>query len=202
MRQINSVLHRKCDNVIFTAKCNAHKSLRRHYNNFSIVFSMACQVGQLESSLRRSARLGQEVLERASRRNVDWSTSPSRNTSTDHNAGGEEEGYTTYTNLDDAFETIAEFMAQTTYQCKNFYMSETEPRINERSHVCRYHYRSPQRPQTSLQQSMKHESSPEDFHIEVSPGTYAITAGMQDCQPQTRVVCIEAGETMNLTFNL
>lgn len=30
----------------------------------------------LESSLRRSARLGRQVLERASRRTVDWTSSP------------------------------------------------------------------------------------------------------------------------------
>ncbi|CAB1323533.1 unnamed protein product [Coregonus sp. 'balchen'] len=129
---------------------------------------MASQAWQLESSLRRSARLGLEVLERASRRRVDWSSSvsPSPNTtSTDGNAGNEVLGNSAHTSLDDAFETIAEFMAQTTYQCKA-------------------------------------RSSPEDFHIEVSPGTYAITAGMQDSQQQTRLVRINAGESMNLTFHL
>lgn len=49
---------------------------------------------------------------------------------------------------------------------------------------------------------LKALSEPEDFLIEVSPGTYAITAGMQDAGPQTRVVHISAGESMSLTFNL
>ncbi|XP_010882540.2 A-kinase-interacting protein 1 [Esox lucius] len=166
---------------------------------------MASQTWQLESSLRRSARLGLEVLERASRRSVDWSSiSPSRSTTpTEGNAGVEEQGDSSHTNLDDAFETIAEFMAQTTCHCKNFYMSETEPGINERDHVCRYHSRSPQHTGTSLQQTRKHARSlHEDFHIEVSPGTYMITAGTEDSQQQTRLVRIQAGESMNLTFHL
>ncbi|TSK38522.1 hypothetical protein Baya_2938 [Bagarius yarrelli] len=45
-------------------------------------------------------------------------------------------------------------------------------------------------------------SEPEDFLVEVSPGTYAITAAMPDAGPQTRVVHINAGESMRLTFNL
>ncbi|XP_041692558.1 A-kinase-interacting protein 1 [Coregonus clupeaformis] len=166
---------------------------------------MASQAWQLESSLRRSARLGLEVLERASRRRVDWSSSvsPSPNTtSTDGNAGNEVLGNSAHTSLDDAFETIAEFMAQTTNQCKNFYTPETEPMENERTHVCKYHSQSHQRPGTTLQIRKHARSSPEDFHIEVSPGTYAITAGMQDSQQQTRLVRINAGESMNLTFHL
>ncbi|XP_055778174.1 A-kinase-interacting protein 1-like isoform X2 [Salvelinus fontinalis] len=122
----------------------------------------------MELSLLRSARLGLEVLERASRRSVDWSSSnpyPSTTPKDDNAVSEEVQGDSAHTSLDDAFETIAEFMAQTTYQCKA-------------------------------------QSSPEDFHIEVSPGTYKITAGAQDSQQQTRVVRINAGESMNLTFHL
>ncbi|XP_071271612.1 A-kinase-interacting protein 1 [Salvelinus alpinus] len=165
---------------------------------------MATQAWQLESSLRRSARLGLEVLERASRRSVDWtSVSPSPNTTpTDGSAGSEVLGNSAHTSMDDAFETIVEFMAQTTYQCKNFYTSETELMENERTHVCRFHSQSHQCTGTSLQIRKHARSSPEDFHIEVSPGTYAITAGTQDSQQQTRLVRINAGESMNLTFHL
>ncbi|KAJ7998160.1 hypothetical protein DPEC_G00219710 [Dallia pectoralis] len=167
---------------------------------------MASQAGQLESSLRRSAKLGLEVLERACRRSVDWSSvSPSSATPSDGNTRSEKECQddSSHTHLDDAFETIAEFMAQTTYQCKNFYLSETEPRLNERDHVCRYHAKSPQHSETSPLQDRKHaRSSPEDFHIEVSPGTYVITAGSEDSQQQSRLVHIKAGESRNLTFHL
>lgn len=49
---------------------------------------------------------------------------------------------------------------------------------------------------------LKGSSESEDFLIEVSPGTYSITAAMQDTKPQTKTVRINAGESMNLTFNL
>lgn len=42
----------------------------------------------------------------------------------------------------------------------------------------------------------------EDFFIEVSPGTYAVTASMPDSQKQTQLVSVKAGESINLTFNL
>lgn len=42
----------------------------------------------------------------------------------------------------------------------------------------------------------------EDFFIEVSPGTYAITAGLPESQQQTQLVSVKAGESVNLTFNL
>ncbi|KAM6973346.1 A-kinase-interacting protein 1 [Aplochiton taeniatus] len=91
----------------------------------------------LESSLRRSAILGQEVLERASRRSVDWA-------------------------------------------------SNSNPS------------------QTPIEDGNQSEAllSDEDFHIEVSPGTYAITAGTADSRQQTRLVSIKAGESVNLTFDL
>lgn len=42
----------------------------------------------------------------------------------------------------------------------------------------------------------------EDFFIEVSPGTYTVTAGMPDSQQQTQLVSVKAGESVDLTFNL
>ncbi len=49
---------------------------------------------------------------------------------------------------------------------------------------------------------LKGSSEPEDFLIEVSPGTYSITAAMQDAKPQTKTVRINAGESTSLTFKL
>ncbi|MEQ2164187.1 hypothetical protein GOODEAATRI_003999, partial [Goodea atripinnis] len=69
--------------------------------------------------------------------------------------------------LHDAFATIAEFMAQTSYHCKG--------------PVC---------------------TTGEDFYIEVSPGTYTITASLPDSQRQTQLVSVKPGESVDLTFNL
>ncbi|XP_070828619.1 A-kinase-interacting protein 1 isoform X1 [Chaetodon trifascialis] len=170
----------------------------------------------LESSLRRSASLGLEVLERASRRSVDWtSTGASQTpTSTDEDTQIPVEVPRPRTELDDVFATIADFMAQTTHQCKRFYQSGccVEPTDTERSHVSRFHTRSPAETTTPVLSTRKHAKVPsnrgavspaaEDFFIEVSPGTYAITASMPESQKQTQLVSVKAGESINLTFNL
>lgn len=43
---------------------------------------------------------------------------------------------------------------------------------------------------------------PEDFHIELSPGNYAITAGIEGAAPQTQVVRVQPGQSKNLVFDL
>ncbi|XP_038562900.1 A-kinase-interacting protein 1 isoform X3 [Micropterus salmoides] len=120
----------------------------------------------------------------------------------------------THTELDDVFATIAQFMEQTTYQCKRFYESDccTEPTDTERSHVSRFHRRSAAGMTTPALSTRKHVRAPyskgrvsaagEDFYIELSPGTYAITASMPESQQQTQLVSIKAGESINLTFDL
>lgn len=172
----------------------------------------------LESSLRRSASLGLEVLERASRRSVNWADSGASQTPTttdeDTEVSVDVPARRTHTELDDVFSTIADFMAQTTYQCKRFYESGrcAEPTDTERIHVSRFHRRSAAGTTTSAL-SRKPAKTPykkgrmpavdEDFFIEVSPGTYAVTATMPDSQQQqTQLVTVKSGESVDLTFNL
>uniref|UniRef100_A0A8C6M9P7 A kinase (PRKA) interacting protein 1 n=1 Tax=Nothobranchius furzeri TaxID=105023 RepID=A0A8C6M9P7_NOTFU len=121
----------------------------------------------LESSLRRSGRLGLEVLERASGRCVDWTSTGASQTPTASDEITHPTVKRTRSELDDAFATITEFMAQTTRRCKG--------------HV---------------------SSAKEDFYIEVSPGTYAVTASLPESQQQTHLVRVKAGESFQLTFNL
>nr|XP_020449167.1 A-kinase-interacting protein 1 isoform X2 [Monopterus albus]XP_020449168.1 A-kinase-interacting protein 1 isoform X2 [Monopterus albus] len=162
----------------------------------------------LESSLKRSATLGLEVLERASRRSVDWtSTGVSQTSTTTDEEDTQIPARRTCTELHDAFATIAEFMAQTTYQCKRFYESGccTGPTDNERRHVSRFHTQPAARKTTPALPTRKHgcvSAAGEDFYIEVSPGIYAITASMPESQRQTQLVSVKAGESINLTFNL
>lgn len=40
-----------------------------------------------------------------------------------------------------------------------------------------------------------------DVDIRVSPGTYAVTASMEDCEQQTLLVSLQAGESFKLQFN-
>ncbi|KAF1386466.1 hypothetical protein PFLUV_G00095150 [Perca fluviatilis] len=163
----------------------------------------------LESSLRRSASLGLEVLERASRRSVDWtSTGASQSpTTADEDSQIPVKMPRTHTEPDDVFSTITELMAQTTHQCKRFYESGccTEPTDTERSHVSRFHSRPAVGMTTPAHSARKHgrvSAASEDFVIEVSPGTYAITASMPELEQQTQLVSVKAGESINLTFNL
>ncbi|KAK2842664.1 hypothetical protein Q5P01_012864 [Channa striata] len=146
----------------------------------------------LESSLRQSASLGLEVLERASRRRVDWSSTGSPQSSTATNKYTQIPAKRTQGELRDAFETIAEFMAQTTHQCKRFYESGCciEPTDTERTHVSQFHRRSDARKKTRDLPARKQgcvSAAGEDFYIEVSPGTYAITARLPEDQQQTQL---------------
>ncbi|KAM9481427.1 A-kinase-interacting protein 1 [Clarias gariepinus] len=168
----------------------------------------------LESSLDRSSKLGLEVLQRAKRRSETWKSvgTPHR----DHHGTEKHteilEHSATHMTLDKAFAKIVECMSETSNQCKKFYRSASAAELQgqERTHVCRFHaydlrQTSRQIENTTLTSKGAHYtglSEPEDFLIEVSPGTYAITAAMQDAGLQTRVVHINAGESMRLAFNL
>ncbi|XP_023137738.2 A-kinase-interacting protein 1 [Amphiprion ocellaris] len=161
----------------------------------------------LESSLRRSASLGLEVLERASRRSVDWTSTGASQSPTTTDEDAHIPVKKACTELNDAFATIAEFMAQTTYHCKRFYESGccTEPNDTEKKHTSRFHTRIGAGKTKPALPKRKHghvSAAGEDFYIEVSPGTYAITASMPESQQQTQLVSVKAGESINLTFNL
>uniref|UniRef100_A0A3Q3W639 Uncharacterized protein n=1 Tax=Mola mola TaxID=94237 RepID=A0A3Q3W639_MOLML len=144
---------------------------------------------RLESSLRRSARLGREVLERATRRAVDW-TNPGASQTTDNQA--DIPVRRTRTELADVFATMADLMVQMSHQCQSGCC--TEPSDAERKHASRFHTQPP----------AGHRLTPsdEDFIIDVLPGTYAVTASVQESQQQTQVVTVKPGESFHLTFNL
>ncbi|XP_019934306.2 A-kinase-interacting protein 1 [Paralichthys olivaceus] len=161
----------------------------------------------LESSLQRSASLGLEVLQRASRRSVDWTSTGASQTPTTPEEDTQIPVKRCHTELNDTFATLAELMAQTTYQCKRFYASGccTDPTDKERNHVSRFHSRSAAGRTTAALPTRKHgrvSGTDEDFHIEVSPGTYAVTAHMPESPQQTQLVSVRAGESIDLTFNL
>ncbi|KAM6926200.1 A-kinase-interacting protein 1 [Lycodopsis pacificus] len=165
----------------------------------------------LESSLRRSASLGLEVLERASRRSVDWTSTGASQTPTTTDEDTQIPVKRAHRELD-VFATLAGLMAQQTHQCKRFYESGccSEPTDTERSHVSRFHSRPAVRTTAPAPSARKHATVPhykghasgEDFFIEVSPGSYAVTASVPELQQQTRLVSVRAGESINLTFDL
>ncbi|XP_068169770.1 A-kinase-interacting protein 1 isoform X1 [Antennarius striatus] len=155
----------------------------------------------LDSSLRRSASLGREVLERASRRRVHWdghAPSPA------HDA--ELPVKRAHSELDEVFANVVHFVGQTTCQCKKFYESGCcpEPTEAERIHASRFHHRPAARttPAPSPRKPAKAWAAGEDVLIAVSPGTYAVTASAPSSRQQTKLVSVKDGESIHVTFNL
>ncbi|XP_053478941.1 A-kinase-interacting protein 1 [Ictalurus furcatus] len=196
---------------MFTGIRNNRKTSRVPVIRRRVIMAGRCW---LDASLDRSSKLGLEVLQRAKRRSESW-----KNVGSSHGDDSCTEKHTedlehpaAHMTLDNAFAKIMECMSETSNQCKRFYRSASAAELHEqeRTHMCRFHAKqllrtSRQIQTTTLTSKRAHYtalSEPEDFLIEVSPGTYAITAGMQDAGPQTRVVHISAGESMRLTFNL
>ncbi|NXE49721.1 AKIP1 protein, partial [Casuarius casuarius] len=88
---------------------------------------------------------------------------------------------------------------------------------NEIKHICRYHSKQAgeevleaaaeknaasvvsSQPKTCQQRTRK---ASKDIYIEVSPGTYSITATSEDMVKQTHVVDVSAGQSVDLTFVL
>ncbi|XP_034850958.1 A-kinase-interacting protein 1 isoform X2 [Mirounga angustirostris] len=129
-------------------------------------------------ALQRTARLGQEVLERAKRRAVDWHsrelpksgvgvTSRERPYRGRRPAAGPQrllpgEREERQPTLSASFRTMAEFMDYTSSQCGA-------------------------------------ENTSKDLYIEVYPGTYSVTVGTNDLT-KTQVVAVDSGQSVDLVF--
>ncbi|NWT55422.1 AKIP1 protein, partial [Erythrocercus mccallii] len=95
---------------------------------------------------------------------------------------------------------------------------------NEIQHFCKYHGKSTERKTDSTEEKVSryflpllwgicyppdvcdshtHSCIPsKDFYIEVSPGTYSVTAISEDMVEHTHVVDVNAGQTIDVTFVL
>ncbi|TWW76077.1 A-kinase-interacting protein 1 [Takifugu rubripes] len=160
----------------------------------------------LDSSLRRSASLGQEVLERATRRAVDWNNVGVALASSTPGGADWTKGVSMKTHARlGVFAAVAGSMAQVTSQCERFYESGccSEPSDTDRRHLSRFHPAPVSGKITpATAPGNKNGLSPdEDFDIRVPPGTYAVTAGVADSEQQTLLVNLKAGESFKLTFN-
>ncbi|XP_019750412.1 A-kinase-interacting protein 1 isoform X3 [Hippocampus comes] len=140
-------------------------------------------LASLEHSLRQSARRGREVLERASRRKVDWGELPH-----------------TYTPVADEDRAV---------YSKRFYDSVgcSQGSNIEKKHVPRYHKHIGATKIESSSQLRQHGRSqgqgpPDDFYMEVAPGLYTISASRPGSQQQTQMIDLDPGDTVSVTFNL
>ncbi|XP_025926487.1 A-kinase-interacting protein 1, partial [Apteryx rowi] len=122
--------------------------------------------------------------------------------------------------LDAAFATVAALLERAARQCEKYYSLVPACRCKEHEikHICRYHSRQASekvleaaeeeknaasvvssQPKTCQQRTRK---ASKDIYIEVSPGTYSITATSEDMVKQTHVVDVRAGQSVDLTFVL
>ncbi|KAM6408359.1 A-kinase-interacting protein 1 [Rhynochetos jubatus] len=122
--------------------------------------------------------------------------------------------------LSAAFTSIVNLMNQATKECEKYYSFTAACRCTEHEikHICRYHDRqagerelesseeegtqtsvAPSQAQTC--QQLTRQAS-KDIYIEVSPGTYSVTATSEDMVQQTHVVDVSAGQSVDLTFVL
>ncbi|NXJ31896.1 AKIP1 protein, partial [Ciconia maguari] len=84
---------------------------------------------------------------------------------------------------------------------------------HEIKHICRYHGRQAGERELESEEEevssnetffspLKTRQASEDIYIEVSPGTYSVTATSEDMVQQTHVVDVNAGQSVDLTFVL
>ncbi|KAM9266621.1 A-kinase-interacting protein 1 isoform 1-T1 [Cariama cristata] len=155
----------------------------------------------------RTAGLARNVLERAQRRRWPAGRLPA--------SAPEEDSE----RLSAAFASIVNLMNQATKECEKYYsfMAACRCKEHEIKHICRYHGRqagerelesSKERTEASVAPSQAQTSQQcsrqafEDIYIEVSPGTYSVTATSEDMVQQTHVVDVNAGQSVDLTFVL
>uniref|UniRef100_A0A8D2DCG5 A-kinase interacting protein 1 n=1 Tax=Sciurus vulgaris TaxID=55149 RepID=A0A8D2DCG5_SCIVU len=176
-------------------------------------FAAAALNGVDGRSLQRSARLGQEVLERAKRRAVNWHSqerpkgsmgSLSREGSYQRQLAA---GPHPFLPGEKYYSSVAEEGGAT--HVYRYHRGKSE------LHVCSYsrHGQRNNREKTSLSSESNYETSahaPEasrlaedvskDLYIEVYPGTYSVTVGSTASTKKTHVVAVDSGQSVDLVF--
>ncbi|KAM4898004.1 A-kinase-interacting protein 1 [Sylvia borin] len=121
--------------------------------------------------------------------------------------------------LSAAFASIKKLMKGISKECERYYgaMAINKCKENEIQHFCKYHGKAAERRTHSTEEkrtegsrkrskAQTSQQSPrrpsKDFYIEVSPGTYSVTAISEDMVEQTHVVNVNAGQTIDVTFVL
>ncbi|XP_068844846.1 A-kinase-interacting protein 1 isoform X3 [Capricornis sumatraensis] len=138
-------------------------------------------------SLQRSARLGQEVLERAKRRAVDWPSVELPKGSVGIVSRVRHYG-----------ERGPAASPQRLLPGKKYYSSA--PEEGGATHVYRYHRGTSELHLCCDAGSGRAENISKDLYIEVYPGTYSVTVGADDLTKKTHVVAVDSGQSVDLVF--
>ena len=159
---------------------------------------MSCVQHKCEWMACTLCRSGRQILstyEKALKRNANWpctnQCAPTLRTPVE------------CTSINEAFETMLQSMVSTTHQCERLYRSQVKQNKDKDNdaHYNRFHHPSPsghhsRRYQNPLEQA-------EGVNVEVSPGTYTVSAGTWGSDSQhTHVVHIQEGQMVNLNFNM
>ncbi|XP_060623189.1 A-kinase-interacting protein 1 [Anolis sagrei] len=171
--------------------------------------------------MQRTATLAQEVLERAKSRKLNWPIPGQLQRRTFREGDGED------TCLAAAFASVAEHMGRISAECENYYCCVPPLQFKECevAHIFRYHSRQasenllkafeneeskhgpiveePGCPDTESSALVPAKTSDiKDIYVEVSPGTYRVSASLhEDTNKQTHLLKIKPGESVNLTFD-
>ncbi|XP_053247711.1 A-kinase-interacting protein 1 isoform X2 [Podarcis raffonei] len=174
--------------------------------------------------MQRTATLAQEVLERARTRKLNWPL-PATFERRAFQEGEDEDAC-----LAAAFASVAEHMGHISAECENYYCCVPPFQFKEYevAHIFRYHSREssanllkafeneesknvpiveepgcPDTDTAALIPAENAEHKIKDIYIEVSPGTYTVSASSYDnTVKQTHLVDVRSGESVNLTFDL
>ncbi|XP_065835037.1 A-kinase-interacting protein 1-like [Oscarella lobularis] len=102
------------------------------------------------------------------------------------------------TTIDEAFDSVMQFLSMTTRQCRRYYSSHkpADPDSTDAA-FCRRYF---QPEYTSLPKRNPLQRA-EDVRVQMTPGTYSVTAGRWGEQKSTtHVVHLEKGQSVQLTF--
>ncbi|KAF1595178.1 A-kinase-interacting protein 1, partial [Eudyptes moseleyi] len=109
------------------------------------------------------------------------------------------------------------FSVSIVFQKYYSFMAACRCKEHEIKHICRYHGRQAGERELEFSEEevsrsfcneifffpkKKTRQASEDIYIEVSPGTYSVTATSEDMVQQTHVVDVNAGQSVDLTFVL
>ncbi|XP_020629322.1 uncharacterized protein LOC110066437 [Orbicella faveolata] len=147
----------------------------------------------LHCTLCRSGRQGVSTLNKALLRKVEW---PSQ-TNTSFQSSQEPMVHTT---IEDAFDTVLQYMNVTSRQCKRFFRCRSTDECNAQdvNHCNRFH-----QPDYNMVTRRHPLQRLEDVQVEVAPGSYAVSAGRYGAPRQhTHIVRLEPGQTVDLGFSL
>ncbi|XP_006873049.1 PREDICTED: A-kinase-interacting protein 1 isoform X3 [Chrysochloris asiatica] len=167
--------------------------------------------GMDRRSLQRSARLGQEVLERAKRRAVDWHLLelPKGSMGVRAPEGQDQErrraadpqrllpGEKYYSSVP---EEVGASHVYRYHRGKSELSWCSDTRTGQRQDKSHGHEDVCQISRYDLEASQPAESISKDLYIEVYPGTYSVTVGSNDLTKKTHVVAVDSGQSVDLVF--